>query len=348
MNDKKLFMRVIQDDFLAYKRVYERVNYGCEKTFLYHVGVGAGLYSELGGMLEAVAYCYENKIAFKMYADDANFCEGGWEDFFEPFCELSHNKLNKIANYRYRAYFRQGGVVLPNLLLRRIVFPKILKVQERVDYLYQDLFSTITSDNFHNSDIEYPLFHMKGILHDEYARMASLCLRYNEETAHEILQLIASVNLPDKYTSIQIRGGDKLLELQDIKSEEFFLKILERKCSSEKNFFVFSDDYRKIEYLRKQRPDWNIYTLTRESEKGYYNAQFNKLTGEQKRKDVIKVFAMVEICILAETHIGCKQTCVNNYIRSAKKVNGTKYFEYDLGIPCPANLNNRLSHIIIR
>lgn len=109
MNDKKLFMRVIQDDFLAYKRVYERVNYGCEKTFLYHVGVGAGLYSELGGMLEAVAYCYENKIAFKMYADDANFCEGGWEDFFEPFCELSHNKLNKIANYRYRAYFRQGG-----------------------------------------------------------------------------------------------------------------------------------------------------------------------------------------------------------------------------------------------
>lgn len=238
--------------------------------------------------------------------------------------------------------------MLPNLLLRRIVFPKILKVQERVDYLYQDLFSTITSDNFHNSDIEYPLFHMKGILHDEYARMASLCLRYNEETAHEILQLIASVNLPDKYTSIQIRGGDKLLELQDIKSEEFFLKILERKCSSEKNFFVFSDDYRKIEYLRKQRPDWNIYTLTRESEKGYYNAQFNKLTGEQKRKDVIKVFAMVEICILAETHIGCKQTCVNNYIRSAKKVNGTKYFEYDLGIPCPANLNNRLSHIIIR
>ena len=346
MSDLELFGRIAQEDFIQYRNKYEKYNDALKRTLLYHAGMGAGLYSELGGVLEAVAYCYENKIAFKMYADDANFSENGWTDFFEIFCKLSHNSLNKKANYRYKAYRRVKGIAVPNLLLRRIVYPCILKKMERTDYLCQDLFQKIVSRKWHLSKVNYPLFGMNGKLHDEYAKMATLCLRYNEKTADEIVRLIKSVNLPEKFTSIQIRGGDKTLELQTICSEEFFLDILEKNCPNEKNFFVFSDDYRKIAYLKRKRPDWNIYTLTKESEKGYYNEQFNKLSGIQKRNDIIKVFAMVEICIASEMHIGCRHACVNNYIKSARKVRHANYMEYMLGESRPSDIKNKLLRIL--
>lgn len=345
MSDRELFMRISRNDFIKYKNEYQNYNNLCKKTLLYHIGTGAGLYSELGAMLEAVAYCYENGIAFLMYADDANFCQNGWTDFFEIFCQLSHNNLNKKGNYRYKMYHRINGIAIPNLLLRRIVYPYILKKMEKSDYLCQDLFKKIISKSFHESQIRYSLFGMDGILHDEYAKMAALCLRYNERTASEIRYLIKSIRLPENFVSIQIRGGDKTLELSDIRLEQFFLDLLERNFYDEKNIFIFSDDYRKIKYIKEKKPEWNIYTLTGKSEKGYYNEQFNKLSWGEKRKNIIKVFAMVEICILSNIHLGCRQACVNNYIRSARKVSNREYREYDLGMPRDSTIKNKMLRI---
>ncbi len=67
------------------------------------------------------------------------------------------------------------------------------------------------------------------------------------------------------------------------------------------------------------RPQWNVYTLTRENECGYINSKFQKLPWNEKRKDMIKLFAMVEICLASYIHFGDEQACVNNYIKSLKK-----------------------------
>lgn len=42
---------------------------------------------------------------------------------------------------------------------------------------------------------------------------------------------------------------------------------------------------------------------------------------------------------------GCKFAAVNNYIRSARICSSKPYFEYDLGIPRPKTLTNKIKRI---
>lgn len=145
-----------------------------------------------------------------------------------------------------------------------------------------------------------------------------IALHYNVQTKHEIYELIASLQLPKDYISIQLRGGDKIHEFSKLNDvDNILLQLDERKIAIE-NLFVFTDDYRYIEELREKRPLWKIYTLTNSNERGYYNSAFHRMCWGEKRKNMIKLFAMVEICIASNLHLGNEQTCVNQYIKSIK------------------------------
>ena len=327
---KELFGRLSSEEFEVLKNKYQTENSQFNKSLIFHVGTGAGLYSELGAMLESMCYCHANKVQFRLYADDANFSnENGWNELFEPFgCEC-HNSLNKKYNYRYIKYHRIHGVAVPNLLLRSIVFPSILKKKENVTYLTQDLFDDIVSEKFRFSRMAWPLFEMNGVVRDEYAKLGQLALRYNEKTAADIANLVETLQLPEHYISIQIRGGDKTQEFTDIIDADYCTKLIEKNIGEEKNVFIFTDDYRNVKRIQELHPEWNLYTLTRQDECGYYNAAFNALSWEERRKDLIKLFAIVEVCIQSDMHIGCNGACVNNYIRSCRM--GRPYDEYTIG-----------------
>ena len=327
---EKLFGRVSKEEFEVIKQQYVTENSKYDKSLLFHVGTGAGLYSELGAMLECMCYCHVNKIQFNLYADDANFSnENGWKEFFESFGYEKHNILNKKYNYRYKKYHRVHRIAVPNLLLKKVIFPNILKKKESVTYLTQDLFDDIVSEKFRFSNMRWSLFHMNGMVRDEYAKLTSLALRYNEKTASNIIKLIEQLHLPEHYVSIQIRGGDKTQEFTNIIDADYCSGLLEKRTKGINNVFVFTDDYRNIERLQELHPEWNIITLTRSDERGYYNATFNALSWEERKKDLIKLFAIVEICIRSDFHIGCNGACVNNYIRSCRM--GRPYDEYDIG-----------------
>ena len=87
------------------------------------------------------------------------------------------------------------------------------------------------------------------------------------------------------------------------------------------NLFVFTDDYSKIEDIEKIHPEWNIYTLASQSDCGYNNREFQNSSWDYKRKKLIRLFAMVEICIDSDIHFGYEQSCVNNIIKPAKGKN---------------------------
>lgn len=325
-----LYMQVSEKKFETLKQQYAAENENCEKKMLFHVGSGAGLFSELGAMLECMCFCYAHGIAFSLYADDANFSsQSGWTELFEPFCEMKHHPDNKKYNYRYKKYHRKKGIAVPNMLLRRYLFPDRLKRLEHVDYLTQDLFDDIVSTEFRYSEISWPLFGINGIVRDEYAKLTPLALRYNDETATEITNLVDSLNLPEHFASIQIRGGDKVQEFTDIIDAEYCANLLKTKIKDIDNIFIFTDDYRNVSYIKKNYPEWNVFTLTRQDECGYYNEKFNALPWEKRRKDIIKLLAIVEICVRSDHHIGCNGACVNNYIRSCRI--GRKYNEYTIG-----------------
>lgn len=88
------------------------------------------------------------------------------------------------------------------------------------------------------------------------------------------------------------------------------------------NLFIFTDDFRYVGEIREKCPEWNIYTLTGENERGYNNTRFNNLTWALKRRELIKLFAMVEICLNSEIHFGCEVASVNDYIKNLKLPSG--------------------------
>lgn len=295
---------------------------------IFHVGTGAGFYSEVNLMMQYMCYCYMHDLDFELYADDANFaCGKGWGYFFRPFCKENHAALNRIANYRYKKWHPTvGGFPAPNLLFRRYILPWVLRRQTGARYLTQDFFDEIVSDEFLQSTIQWPEYGMDGTLETQYAKIRSVALQYNDETQAEMDQLIASLHLPEHYCSIEIRGGDKNTEIENADDVDSFVEQIDHWEPDVKDLFVMADDYRDIERLQELRPQWHLYTLCGREERGYYNYQFHKMPEEFKRRNLIKLFAMVEICLRADVHFG--QDCnAFMYINSARADRPTHMFD---------------------
>ncbi|MCD7816538.1 MAG: hypothetical protein LUH12_07570 [Bacteroides sp.] len=344
MSNYALSNYIPQNEFERLKKDYKKQNDSYDKSVIFHAGTGAGFYSELCNMMESILYCYKNKIKFILYADDANFTGGnGWTELFEEFCEMNHSKLNKTANYRYKTYRRCGKVAVPNLLIKRYFLPQRLKKRENVDLLTQDIFAETFASSFMNSKVQWDLFNISGKVKDEYAKLSPLCFRYNREVKAEIEDRISSLNLPNDYISIQIRGGDKTQEFTNIIGTEYCISKIQECAPDARNIFVFTDDYRNITYMRKKRRDWNIVTLARPDERGYYNDEFNSRDWNERRADLIKLFTMVEICINSHLHIGCAGTGVNLYIKQRRS--DKAYEEYQIGEHRKNNLANKIKRV---
>lgn len=296
-------------EFERLKAEYMRENDGYKKSLIFHVGTAAGFYSEVGSILEAMCYCHIHEIKFILYADDANFSnDQGWGVFFEEFCEMSHDEINRTENLRCR---KRG--------IKAALKHSKVKKKLGVTYLTADLFQKIISPKLKATHIEWPLFDMNGTVYPEAGKLKQFVLRYNIETKNAINRMIEELCLPNNYASVQIRGGDKITETELTGAKETVDII--KQCgdySKIKNIFIFTDDYSNITLLRKLCPEWNIFTLCKETESGYDNTEFNKVCWEDKKAELIKLFAMVEICIASDKHYAYEKSCANNIIRNCK------------------------------
>lgn len=305
------------ESFQELSRKYNEENNSYEKTLLFRVGEEGGLFSELNNMLIAMCYCHVKKIRFVLYADDANFTGGrGWTEIFDPFCQMNHDSLNKYGNYRHRSHFRFKRVLLPNLLVRKAIIPRLIKSHDKVEYLTQDVFSSLVSSEVLNMHIKWELFGMDGKIRDEFVKLRDLALHYNDTTRKEIDANIRHLNLPNTYISCQIRGGDKTAEYDYLPDADYCCEIIKRNCPDAKSIFVFTDDYSNIDKIRNNL-GIKVYTLCKPSEKGYYNEAFNLIPWENRKADIIKVFSMMEICMHSDMHFGYTGACTNDFLSKA-------------------------------
>ena len=309
----------LAEELEAKKKEYRRINESFEKRMIFHVGFGGGLYSELNSMMEFMLFCYQHHIRFELYADDANFSKpggNGWEELFEPFCPISHDPLNQKANYRPTDYLSQ---IRPHRLWTRgHYYPRKLKRNTGADYLTQDIWCMCISDAFKKSRIKWELFGMDGVCETEFAKLSSVAICPKPEIRQKMDALIAGLHLPKHYISMQVRGGDKYLEYDKLVEADAFIEKVETLGLSHMPLFIFTDDYRNVTYLREKRPEWKLMTLTGEDERGYYNNEFNKQDWEFRKANLIKLLAIIEVCVKADLHIGSNQSCVDMYLRSGK------------------------------
>ena len=304
--------RISDNEFLELKKSYEIQQKKYKDSFLFHVGVGAGFYSEVGGMLEAMMYSYYRQFRFVLYADDANFTNNnGWTALFEEFCEMNHSKLNIHANNRGF----QGGKIKVTL---QNIMNIVLKVTSGCRYTTRDWWLILIGAKFKETVIDWDIFDIHGTVRNEYAKLSKLAIRCNTYTWNKMVETVNNLKLPSSYISVHLRGGDKIMEIEELISVETCISVVEQTCKNITNIFVFTDDYGNVEELYKKRPNWNIYTLTKPEEKGYYNHRFNECSWSYKRDNLIKLFTIVEICIGSQIHYGDEFSCVNNFIYSRK------------------------------
>lgn len=290
---------------------YTRINNSFNKTLIYHVGVGGGFHSEVDAMMQCMLYCYMNQIKFTLYADDANFSGGhGWEEFFKPFCLENHSWWNRIGNPR---------ATIPWYRIDQVICSRILRWQTKADYLTGDIFDVCIPRSYSmHTHCKWDLFGIDGTNLQEFAKLRTIALAYNEQTAVEVQARIDALHLPDDYVSIQMRGGDIILEVSQRETAEDVVDAIDRKGVPITNLFILTDDYRYVEDVQRLRPDWTIYTLTGTEERSYYNKDFNTTPWTEKRAQMIKLFAMIDICLQSSLHLGYADSCINNYIHSVK------------------------------
>lgn len=236
---------------------------------------------------------------------------GGWNEFFIPFCPQSHDRLNHEFNSRGKP---KENVALYNM------GQMLLKLRNRVNYLTDDIFYQACLGDYSKevTHAKWQDFGIDGDISREFVKLRSVALRYNKKTFMDIKENIRSLNLPVCYYSIQLRGGDKTLEVTNPMDVDCILNRIKESGAKIENLFVFTDDFWYVKAIREKCPAWNIYTLTKENEHGYVNADFNRISRSLRCKEMIKLFAMTEICINSKLHFGCEVTCVNDYIKNIK------------------------------
>ena len=279
---------------------YKVLNTSFKKKLIFNFGYEAGFYSELNNMILAIIYCLEHKIEFRIYSKDAKFTTNeGWNDFFIPFCEESTNIFHKYFNRRIHP---------ANKNIKFLLLKKIALVTYRFfvpnTYLTNDLWQ-----EFHNKKMEERryTFPTLGVFNDDLQTtskaIVNIVYRFNFKTKGQIDNLLDSINLPDQYVGFHIRRGDKILEINEFPNSLYIRKSIQI-CNSIRSAFVLTDDYKVIKDLKDMFSDWNFYTLTNPNEKGYEFSEYVSKPVDDKRKDMIKLFASMEIIRKSNFFIG--------------------------------------------
>lgn len=254
------------------------------KRMIYHVGAYCGFYSEFNSMVLAILYCRRHGINFKIYSKDAIFSiNDGWNDYFLPFCKESHFPLHHRINLRGRKPTGRKNRLL--LQIYKTLFPKTALTFE-----LWDTFRNIDHTELSTEETR-----------QQSGRIIDEIYRFNPQTTQRIEQMIDSLDMHGPYIGFHIRGGDKKFE-HDLLSIDKYISQAEE-LSNIRQGVISTDDYRNFEALCKQYPNWKFYTLTPQTNQGYYQDQFTKLTPQQRYEELLIMFASMELLSRSELTI---------------------------------------------
>ncbi len=290
---------------------YRKLNRSFRKTLIYHVGIDAGFFTEYTYMINAMLWCLQNKVQFKLYSADANFgYSKGWTDYFDSFCEETTDELH----HRYNTHPIPSFINLLKLSIKRhnanLLKWKIKVTCNGIIGRFA-LFVKYGNPILLNQNIKFrhdTLYNIPelGIVDcnyiDAFNKMVDITWNLNKDTKKEVNRFIESLSLPDKYTGCQVRGGDKVTEVNLLEPEYYADKL--KNYSNPENVFVLTDDYKIYSRLCKYSPHTNWFTLCKFNEDGYVNSKFTNISSECKREQMVRFIASMEVLKKSENFLG--------------------------------------------
>lgn len=294
------------EEIRKFLQCYNNLNSSFDKKCVFSVGTIAGFFSEINNMIWAMIYCASNNIKFLLYSQNANFSNlAGWQEFFEPFCDEFYSKIPKKFNKRTDEDVKG---LAKNGPFRFIWF--FFEKKHKIAYFTHDIWDDFFNNGLFSRKVKIEALEIEGDYILAGKKFAKMIWRFNDSTKIEVKKIIDRINLPKQYVSIHLRAGDKIAETTRVGAkligEEIFMEKIKQR-SILKNVFVFADDYRQIETLKNNYPDFNFYTLCNEDERGYDNGEFQSLTWNEKRPKLLNLFANMEICLRLDYFIGSMQ-----------------------------------------
>jgi hypothetical protein len=120
---------------------YYTLNNSFKKKLVFRLGVDSGYFSEYNNMVLAMLYCLKHHVKFELYSDLTHFAlRDGWNDFFVPFGNTNHQRINK--DYNLRPYIIEQSKEAP---LQKVVKYKYITAAYKalfgIDFLTQDLWA---------------------------------------------------------------------------------------------------------------------------------------------------------------------------------------------------------------
>ena len=273
---------------------YRAVNESFKKKLAFRIGIDAGFFSEYNNMILAMVYCLMHRIRFSLYSEHAWFNEKGWTEFFMPFCPEEKSRLNLKLN-------AQRELPPPDAKRTRLL-TAYAKIRYGIDLFTWELWKEFRDRELEQTFFDVPELGIHGDLREACRVINDMVWRYNQETQSEVNQLIESIHLPETYLGFHIRGGDKFKE-DDLQPISSYFDEMSRHSAC-RDAFILTDDYRIIQTIGKEYPEWTLYTLCTEEEHGYYHQQFMQESPDFIRQQTLRLFASTDILRRSEFFIG--------------------------------------------
>lgn len=289
---------------------YRTLNASFGRKLVYHVGIDAGFFAEYSYLIAAMLWCLQHKVRFVLYADDANFGHThGWQDYFEPFCEEVHETFHSRYNrHRTPSWRRILRMVKQQRSLNPIKWKlKSLWIDAAGSLIAWRTYGERTYLNHHidfdpKVSISIPELGIAGDYLLAFNRMTDIVWHLRPEVMAECQRLSQEIALPEHYVSCQVRGGDKVTEVNLLPPEGYIRTL--NQVAPGSPVFVLTDDYRLYETLRRLDPDRSWYTLCQPEEKGYVNSTFTRQLGASKAEQMTRFLASMELLIRADHFVG--------------------------------------------
>ena len=288
---------------------YRRVNDSFHRRLVYHAGIDCGFFVELNYMVNAMLYCLSNGYRFQLYSEDANFGTGkGWTEYFVPFCEEVHESFHHKYNLHRPPQWRR---ILRNTIRTRTLSFIIWKLKFMLKslighwlaYKAYGEYVRLSQDVAHEPDKHYhiPALGLNGSYYEAYAMLARMIWQPQPEMLQQITDTKLRLSLPQAYSGVQIRGGDKAKEARLISGWQIIQAMHPKDGEC---IFALADNYIQLELVRSEFPQLRIVSLCQPYETGYHHQEFERLSPQEKKESIIRLLFSVDILLHSSAFVG--------------------------------------------
>ncbi len=282
-------------------QLYRKVNESFNKKLVFRIGIDAGFFAEFKYLVHAVIYCLEHEIQLQLYSHGANFgWSKGWQDYFLPFCNEVYDAYHSRLNVHSLQDLRTLRSLNPNVSaasllkwkLKTAVNNKLCRIENFMTYGAGVLSTSDIPPHLVRNRISIPRLGLEGNYLEVFRDIASMIWRFNPDTQKAVDSHLESLALPEHYAATQIRGGDKVTEVE-LYEPSLFVKALTENTDL-RDVLLLTDDYSILERMRTYYPQFRWFSLCSPEEKGYYNNSFTHTAANAKRKQMERFLAQID------------------------------------------------------